>query len=70
MLLPSRRLGAQDESQLFDGDDADQSPKHQREHAEDVRRRRLDPVLAVEALSNGVGWTGPDVAVHHTERGQ
>ncbi len=63
-------VGPHDDAEVLDGDHDDEGPEHQRQHAEDVVRARRQPVLADEALAQGVDRTRADVAVDHAEGGQ
>jgi hypothetical protein len=62
-------IRTQDEDDVLDADDEDQRPENQGEHADDVRRRRHDAVLLLEAFPQCVEGAGADVAVDHSERG-
>ena len=61
-------VGAHDQQHVFDGDDQDQRPHDQRQDAEHVFRRQRQPVLRIEALSEGVDRARPDIAEHNAER--
>jgi hypothetical protein len=58
---------AEDEDQVFDADDENQSPDDERENAVDVLWRGGEPILRLEALTEGVERTRPDVAVDDTK---
>jgi hypothetical protein len=60
-------VGAHHEREIFEGNDDDQGPEDEGEDAEDVPRRELDGVGAVEAFPDGVERAGTDVAIHHSE---
>ena len=59
---------AHDEHDVFDRDDADERPEDQRKYAKDVRLGRLEAILGLEALAEGVERTRPDVTVDDAER--
>ena len=63
-------VGAHHDDDVFQGDDDDQRPGDQRQDAEHVLGRRLQPGELAEALLDGVERAGADVAEHHAERGQ
>ena len=61
---------SQDEDEVFDADEQNQRPQHQRDDAEDVLMRGGDGMRAVraEALLQRVDRRGADVPKHHAER--
>ncbi len=59
---------AHDQQNVFDGDDKDQRPHDQRQHAEHVFGRERQSALGVEALPKGVHRARPDIAEHDPER--
>ena len=58
-------VGAHDHADIFQGDDDEQRPGDQRQHA--VDRRRRDSAQCDEALFNGVKRRRTDIAVNDTE---
>lgn len=61
-------VGAHDQQDVFDRYDQDQCPHNQRQDAEHVFRLEREPVLRVEALSEGIDRARADIAEHNTER--
>ena len=59
-----------DEDEVLDRHDDGQRPEDEAEHPEHVPGRRLDSVVAVEALAQGVERTCADVAVDDAQRPQ
>ena len=55
-------------STYLDGNDDNQRPEDQRQHAKHVRRVERQPVLGVEALTECINWACPDIAEDDTER--
>jgi hypothetical protein len=60
----------QDKDQVFHGDDDQQRPENQGEHAEDVGWAGGDGVIAVKAFVESVERAGADVSVDHPEGSQ
>ena len=58
------------EYQVFQADDHDQRPEHQREDAHHVGMADRDAVFAVKTLPNGVYRAGADIPENHAQRGQ
>jgi len=58
---------AQDEDQVFDTDDEDERPDNEGEHSVNIFRNCSQPVLRLEAFSEGIEWTRPDVPVDDSE---
>ena len=61
-------VGPHDEGEVLDGDDGDERPEDEREHAQDVGVRGRDAVLALDALFDGVERARADVAEDDAER--
>ena len=63
-------VGLHDEGEVLEDDHQQERPQHQRQDAEDVRRRRWQAVVGAEALLDRVERRGADVAVHDAQRRQ
>jgi hypothetical protein len=61
-------IRSHDEDDVFDAHHNDEQPHDQRENAEHVQLRRLEPVLGIEALAQRVEGTRTDVAEDDAER--
>ena len=61
-------VGAHDEDDVLDADDADQRPQYQRQDAVDVDFCRRQSVFGLEAFPQRVQRACPDVAVDDAER--
>ncbi len=61
---------AQNEDQILDGDDDNQGPEDQREHAQYVRMADSKFILAPKRFSKGIERAGSDVAVDDAKRAQ
>ncbi len=63
-------IGAQDQDEIFDGDDQDQRPQDQRDNAEDVCRRGRDGARPVKALPHCIERARADIAKDNAEAGE
>ncbi len=61
-------VGTQDEDHVLDGNDPDQRPEDQRQHAKDAIVVGLHPVAADEDLFQGIQGTGADIPIADSNR--
>lgn len=61
-------VGTQDEDHVLDGNDPDQRPEDQREHAKDAIVVGLHPVAADEDLFQGIQGTGANIPIADSNR--
>ena len=60
-------VGAQNEAEVFDGNDQDQSPENQGEDTENVCRGRTQAMGGMKTFFDGVKRTGADIAENDTQ---
>ncbi len=63
-------VGSQDEDHIFQGDDHNQGPDHERYNAKNISLGGRDAVFAMKTLPHGIKGTGADIAEDHAQCGQ